>query len=274
LAVLPDSIFVRDGDWFVPTDLAHGPWHADSQHGSAMSGLLARGLESPASDPPMQLTRLTIDLLRAAPFAPLKVKVERRHAGKSLEFVEAELFAGDKVCARAHAVRTRIADLEVPESWSDVQNVPPLDPDAKVPLPPAQGHAFHDALHLSPVQAFAVPAMWVRMLRPLVLGEDLSPAVRAAVAVDWVYACWSLRQWTEDMARMAKRPFVAINADNHLVLTRPPEGEWIGLDARASYGSIGAGLSTARVFDQRGLCGVATQTLLQRSLDKRPKAWG
>lgn len=259
----------------MPTDLAHGPWHPDSQHGSAMSGLLACALESSASEAPMQLTRLTIDLLRAAPFAPLKVALERRHAGKSLEFVEAELFAGDQVCARAHAVRTRVVDLPVPESWSDEETVPALDPDAKIPLPQSQlGRAFHEALHLSPVQGFAVPAMWVRMLKPLVLGEPLSPAVRAAVAVDWVYACVSLRQWTADMARMATRPFVAINADNHLVLTRPPEGEWIGLDARASYGSIGAGLASARVFDARGLCGVATQTLLQRDLDKRPKAWG
>ncbi len=222
----------------------------------------------------MQLTRLTIDLLRAAPFAPLKVSLERRHAGKSLEFVQAELFAGEQVCARAHAVRTRVVDLPVPPSWSDDEPPPALDEEARVPLPASRGHAFHEALHLSPVQGFAEPAMWVRMLQPLVLGEELSPSVRAAVAVDWVYACVSLRQWTADIARMATRPFVAINADNHLVLTRPPEGEWIGLDARASYGSIGAGLASARVFDVRGLCGAATQTLLQRDLDKRPKAWG
>ena len=222
----------------------------------------------------MQITRLTIDLVRAAPFEPLRVELERRHAGKSLEFVEACLWTKDQVCARAHAIRTRITDLPVTDDWSDAAEVPPLDPQARVPLPAAKGRAFHDALHLSPVQGAERAGMWVRMTHPLVLGEEPSSAVRAAVAVDWVYACVSLRQWMADPARMAERPFVAINADNHLVLTRPVEGEWVGLEATASYGSIGAGLASARVFDTRGWVGVATQTLLQRGLDKRPKAWG
>ncbi len=239
-----------------------------------MSGLLAHELEALACDQPMQLTRMTVDLLRAAPFAPLRVETERKHKGKSLEFVEARLFAGDELCARAHGVRTRLADLPVPDGWSDMVAAPPLDADARIPLPSNAGEAFHDALHLSPVRGLAQSAMWVRMLLPLVLGEVLSPLVRAAVAVDWVYACVSLRQWTADPARMAARPFVAINADNHFVVARPPEGEWIGLEASATYGSIGAGIACAQLFDAHGRFGVATQTLLQRSLDKRPKAWG
>lgn len=269
-----DSIYVREGDLFVPTALAHGPWHQGSQHGSAMSGLLAHVIAELPSDQPMQLTRLTVDLIRAAPMRPLRVEVERGHAGKSLEWIDARLWADSELCARAHALRTRTTDLPVDPSWSSAAAPMACDEQARIPLPSSSGPAFHDALHLSPVAGFQTSAMWVRMLKPLVFGETLAPSVRAAVAVDWVYACVSLQQWTHDPARMAARPFVAINADNHLVLTRPPEGEWIGLDARAQYGSIGAGLASATLCDERGVFGVATQTLLQRGLDKRPKAWG
>jgi len=274
LRVTLESIYVRDGAYFVPTALAHGPWHADSQHGSAVSGLIAHTIDALPSEKPMQLTRLTVDLIHAAPMVKLSVQIARTHGGKSVEGLEVQVWGGDVLCARAHALRTRISELAVDESWSSASERYALDETAHVPLPSSSGPAFHDALHLSPVRGFAVPAMWVRMLKPLVQGEPVSQSVRAAVAVDWVYACVSLKQWTDDRARMETRPFVAINADNHMVLMRAPQGEWIGIDTRAHYGSIGAGLASANLFDARGVFGVATQTLLQRGLDKRPKAWG
>jgi hypothetical protein len=270
---LPEAVFRPDGEWLVPTDLARGPWHEDSQHGSAMSGLLARALERAPSVRPMQLTRLTIDLVRSAPFARVRTRVGTRHAGKSVEVLEAELLSEQGVCARAHAVRTRIEPRALPAEVNDPLEALPLDPTARVPLPRGKTLALHDALWLSPVNAFAQPAMWVRMLRPLVAGEPDSPAVRLCVALDWVYACVSLSQWSRDLERLQRRPFMAINTDNHVALQRPIEGEWVLLDASACYGELGAGVAQARVCDAHGLVGFATQGLLLRGLDKRPKAW-
>ena len=41
----PAAVFHRDGDLFVPTELARGPWSADAQHGGAPAALLARAIE-------------------------------------------------------------------------------------------------------------------------------------------------------------------------------------------------------------------------------------
>ncbi len=271
---LPEAVFTRDGSVLVPSDLARGPWHEGSQHGSAMAGVLARAIESAESAVPMQVVRLTMDLIRAAPFAPVEVELEVRHAGKNTELIEARLVSGREVYARAHAARYRVADLPVGEAFEPREPAPALDPSVRIPLPPAKTLAFHDSLHLSPVRGFETPAMWVRMLRPLVAGEPITPLVRLAVALDWVYAAVSIRSAVKERSVLAERPFVAINTDNHATLTRPVEGEWVCLDAAAAYGPLGAGASSARIFDERGIVGFGTQSLLQRGLDKKPKAWG
>lgn len=270
---LPVAIFHRDGELFVPTDLARGPWHENSQHGSAMSGLLARAISRADSAQPMQTTRITIDLLRAAPFAPVETQVEVRHQSKSMQLVEATLSSGGDVYARAHAVRTRSVDRTLPDDLNEQAAVPTLDQSARVPLPSGKVPALHDALHLAPVEGFSRAAMWVRMLKPLVAEENDDPLVRVLVAVDWVYACLTMQQWVRDPQRLQARPFVAINTDNHAALARPLVGEWVCLDASALYGPHGAGVAQARLFDQQGSLGFATQGLLQRELDKRPKAW-
>jgi hypothetical protein len=270
----PGAIFYRDGQRFVPTDLARGPWHEDSQHGSAMSGLLARAVALVPSRQAMQTTRMTVELLRAAPMAPVEIGVQVRHESKSMQLVEATLSRADEVYARAHAVRTRSVDRAVPADVNETFEIPRLDPSARVPLPSGKLPALHDALQLSPIEGFARPAMWVRQLKPLVHEEGDDPLVRVLIAVDWVYACVTMQQWVRAPERLQTRPFIAINTDNHVALTRLPHGEWVGLDASALYGPHGAGVAQARVFDEHGLLGFATQGLLQRELDKRPKAFG
>ena len=38
---MTEAIFVREGDRFLPTDLARGPWSPEAQHGGAPAALLA-----------------------------------------------------------------------------------------------------------------------------------------------------------------------------------------------------------------------------------------
>jgi len=44
-------------------------------------------------------------------------------------------------------------------------------------------------------------------------------------------------------------------------LERPPEGEWMAMDAVTRVGPAGAGLCTSVLSDERGRVGVSTQTL-------------
>ena len=52
-----------------------------------------------------------------------------------------------------------------------------------------------------------------------------------------------------------------------------PEGEWLCLDARASYALGGAGTAVARLYDTRGPVGSVTQALFVRGADAAPADW-
>ena len=52
-----------------------------------------------------------------------------------------------------------------------------------------------------------------------------------------------------------------INVELGIHLERPPEGEWMAMDATTRLGPSGAGLCTSMLSDERGRVGVSTQTL-------------
>jgi hypothetical protein len=55
-----------------------------------------------------------------------------------------------------------------------------------------------------------------------------------------------------------------MNNDLNINLIRKPKGEWICVSAQTSVGNTGCGLAEARLFDEVGLIGRSTQTLLIR----------
>jgi hypothetical protein len=60
----------------------------------------------------------------------------------------------------------------------------------------------------------------------------------------------------------------------HLAQPAPhAEGEWLCLDARATYDAHGAGTAFARLYDARGAIGLSSQSLLVRGLESRPESW-
>jgi hypothetical protein len=246
-----------------------------------MLGLLARAVERVPSERPAQVTRLTVDLLRAAPLAPVATRARLVRRGSSVEVIEAELVAGEETCARASALRFRVADVAVPEESEWNGGAPPPLPEraSSFGWEAARGAdgepeaALHHALEFRPVPGFEAPIAWLRMRVPLVAGEPDSPLVRTAFVSDFTYSVPFIRAMSRDRGAMARRPFVAINPDTTLNLHRMPEGEWICLDARATYDARGAGTAFARLFDARGAVGLSSQSLLVRGFEARPESW-
>jgi Thioesterase-like superfamily len=274
----PGAIYQQDGPRLIPTRLARGPWHAETQHGGPMQGLLARAIEQHPSAKPMQIVRFTCDLWRAAPFAPVTLKVRTEREGKSAEWLAAELCAGDEVAARATALRLRVEDVATPPDRAPAA-MGSLE-DAAAPLrwlgAPEDGEApsdFVNAIELRPVDGFVKPVAWLRLRVPLVAGETTSPFVCAATLCDMVYGLPTVRDVQRGDARFAQQPFVAINVDTSLQLHRAPVGEWIGLDAEVHYGPDGAGLGLADLADVDGPLGYAQQSLLLRDASARPSEW-
>src|SRR3954449_7186166 len=113
MALMADALFHIDGDTFVPTGLARGPWSPDAQHGGPPAALLVRATEAVDAPAPMQVAGATFELLRPVPLTPLTVATEVLRPGKRVQLVGASLRAGEVEVMRATSLRIRTADLPV-----------------------------------------------------------------------------------------------------------------------------------------------------------------
>jgi hypothetical protein len=228
------------------------------QHGGAAASLVAWAAERIASREPMQVARLTVDLLRPVPIAPLHIKSEVVREGRKIQVCAISLLAEDVEVARASVLKVRSADVKLPPQVADDPiDVPGPDQGAQPQGLIGGGDAFIHGLSLRVVQgAFGEvgpAAVWFRADRPIVLGSQISPVMRAALTGDFCNGVSSLldfRRWT------------FINADLTISLARMPIGEWILLDARTWLGNQGSGIAFARLGDRHGYFGRAVQSMV------------
>ena len=98
----PEPVFSRDGDTWVPHVEAAGPFRG--LHGGAVSGLAVAVMEHMAftEDFGTPMTA-SVYILRPAPHEPLTTKVTPLRIGGRIAILESELFAGDKLVAKATA---------------------------------------------------------------------------------------------------------------------------------------------------------------------------
>ncbi|TKJ23399.1 thioesterase family protein [Blastococcus sp. CCUG 61487] len=263
-----EALFRRDGDLLVPGPLTTGPWYPGTLHGSAMLAAMGRAAERHPSTVDRQVVRLTVDMMRAAPMAPLRVETATARGGKNIDFVDIAMYADDELFVRGTALRMRTADLAVDEPEA-----------AEHPLPPAPDHVgespftkagperpgFHHAIDVH-VDGDVV---WFRLTAPVVEGEETSSFVTVAAIADWTYA-------TPHLARNARggpppaRTVYAINADTTINTFRPMSGSWLGLRTTAHTGSLGAGTSSAHLYDDAGPLGSCAQSILVRGPSGAP----
>lgn len=268
--LVTDSLYDFDGSHYLPTPLSTGPWDTRAQHGGAPSALLARAVERVEAPGPMQIARLTFELMRPVPLTPLTVTTTVIRPGRKVQLVEANLLdgAGTEVM-RATALRIRTADLPVPDSTLPDDPPPGRPEDGEVLEFPTQRHdgpSFHsDACDIRFVAGgFDRPGpgtAWIRLLVPVVDGEPTSPMMRLAAASDFGNGLsWSL----------PRGEWLFINPDLTVHLNRQPEGEWVCLDSVTNPSGHGVGFAESAVYDQRGRLGRAVQSLLLDQLASDP----
>lgn len=256
----PEAVFERDGDRYVPSELARGPWSAEAQHGGAPAGLVAAAIERIEPGPSF-VARLTLDLVKPVPLAPLTVETEVVRPGKKVQVVDARVRSGDDVVVMARALRLRTADLDVPRAGPD--RVPPdiPGPDASEVLDDqamwTEGLRFWAAFEMRLARGTwfepGPAAVWFRLAVPMVAGEEPSPFVRVAAAADFGNGV---------SAALERARYVFINPDLTVTLHRPARGEWICLDALTHAEPDGVGLAESALYDVHGRIGRAVQTLL------------
>jgi hypothetical protein len=252
----PAAIFDRvAGGGFLPTDAARGPWDPEALHGGPVAMLLARAIESAPADAPMDVVRLTVELLRPVPVAPLALGCELERPGRRVQVVGAGLRAAGVEVARARALRVRRADLGVE---TDGERPPP--PPDTLPGLPADAFGGRNAYatlgaELRPITGdFRRPgpaSLWVRLRLPVVEGEEPTPLQRVAAAADFGNGISSVLDWARH---------VFINPDLTIHLVRQPAGEWVAMSSRTEIGP-GYGLAQSTLYDQRGEIGRSLQSL-------------
>ena len=91
----PTSLYRPDGELFVPSIAARGPWSPDAQHGGPVAALLCRAAERVESAGKMTVVRLTVELLKPVPLAPLTVRAQLRRPGRRVQLVELAVLHGE-----------------------------------------------------------------------------------------------------------------------------------------------------------------------------------
>jgi hypothetical protein len=252
---MADALYEPDGDLLVPGPLTVGPWSSDAQHGGPVAALLAGIVESMPAPAPMQVVRLTIELLRPVPIRPLTVAATITRPGKKVQIVDAVVSVDDVEMARARALRIRVVRVDVPAQ-------PPMPPSPSPPTGAAPHHvqirtAFAEAFDLRFVNGSwdetGPVTFWSRLLVPVISGEPTSPLQRVAAAADFGNGVSRVLDF---------ETHVFINPDLTVALSRVPAGEWIGFDAISRLSGDGFGQAESLIFDGTGPTGRAVQSLL------------
>jgi hypothetical protein len=261
-----ESIFLPQGERFMPTEHARGPWDPQALHGGAPAALIASAFERVEPGSKLQIARLGFELLRPVPFAPLQLCTSIVRAGRRVQELAAELRSGEHLICRASALRVQAIPNELPDDLSTEL----LTAGASAAmLSPQQGESVRFALDDLDRASFAASAMemrwlndpwapgpgrvWMRLRHPLLPGQELSPLARLVATADFANGVSAVLPFER---------FLFINADLTIHLQRQPRGEWIGLDARTLLHERGSGLSDSVLHDEHGPVGRSFQTLV------------
>lgn len=255
---LPNALFERSGERFLPTALSRGPWSPTALHGGPPAALLARAVERYEGGEHMMVTRVTVELLRPVPLEPLELSTRLVRPGRKVQLVEASLRIGAQDVARMTGLRIVQNPLELP---------PDLPMEPVVVEPPEQGvdaqrmSGYLEGFHTHGVEHRFVrgqlarlgPATdWIRLRVPLLEGEEPSPLVRVCAAADF----------GNGVSQILPRSHTFINPDLTIYLHRYPRGEWVCIDAVTRIEANGIGLAESRLLDRDGTIGRALQSLI------------
>lgn len=234
-----------------PTGLARSPWDRNTQNGVALGGLATHLLEQVPAPAEMTTARLTIDILAAAPHAPVETRTRVVREGRRIQMVECDLLVADRPVARATALRVR--DLETPQfgataHYPDYRDLEPT----RFMDETAFGGCLETRVVHGGLREPGPGAVWVRFGHEHVQGVPLSPLVRAAMLGDFGGGLGSV---------LDRRNWTYANLDISLHLLREPVGEWLLVDASTASEGRGVGRSDMILADDVGPFARAHQTL-------------
>lgn len=250
-------IFRIEGATFVPTDAARGPWDPNFLHGGPVAMLAAHAIEALPSENDLRVARLTLELVRPVPMAPLTVNAEITRPGRKVRLVAVSIAAEGREVTRATALQIRRTEIDVP---ANEPAPPPPGPSGLKRW--GEGWAGEGAYyHSQGVELLPQPGadpkrprtVWIRLRTEPVDSRPASPLQRILAAADFPNGV---------SLRADPRQFISINPELTVHVQREPAGEWVALDAETYLEKDGTGLAEGVLYDERGRLGRTTQSLI------------
>lgn len=253
------AYFEPTGDHtFRATEHTGGAWDTGTQHIAPALGLLVHAVEEDRDarrEDGLVVSRLSYDILGTVPVAEVDVAVEVLRAGRTIELVQATLAHGGRAVVLLRAWLLQPRDT-APLQGSALE--PVAGPDEHEPWDPTTvwPGGFIASVEVRRRQVAPGRAtVWVRTPVPLVEGREVG---RLAATV-------GLLDIANGMTVRADPQAVAFpNLDLTAHLVAAPQGAWVGLDTRVTFGADGLGLTHSVVHDETGPIGTSSQTLTVR----------
>lgn len=243
------SVYARDGDLWIPSPEARGPF--EGQHGGGVGAVLAAAMEEAAEAANCgEGMQLCVYILRRVPMEPMQVAVRPQRVGGRLAVFAAEMSLDGEVYASATAAFIKPLPLS---------DVPPVEMQQRMPAGADYDKvkSFDTGLwfgSLFDMKKDAAGCVWMRANRPIV--EPRGALSFAAGPADWASGI-TRPDWfgTNSVAGFP-------NVDLTLHLDRPPVGDWIGLEGSPAWHGNGVGQTSAILRDTSGTFGRVAQTIV------------
>ena len=265
-----DAVYQVAGEVFAPTRWAGSPWSPTMQHGGPINAIFGRAFEAIAHERGFRVARLSIDLFKAVPMAPLEARTRIVRAGRRVVALESEVgvLGADAPICRAtglllapqpHAGR----HWDTPEFMIPPFEETPVAPrpsDVPIELPPG----FHERIALRTGVDEGGPYVWMSLDVDVFDDGSDSPLTRAAALTDLTMGSSMQmahrRKEGEGSLGDADRPGLLINVDTTVYWERQVVGERLG--ARPIHIAEQDGIGTAEciLYDEQGRTGRALQT--------------
>lgn len=263
-----EPLFKKNGDHYIPSDTAASPWGPVTLHGGASTALMVSAMEDRFSSDDMQLARLTVDLFRPVPKAPLRVDCKTVRDGKRVKVFDVSLYHEQVEVCRASGLVLQKSAVEVPGYANNDTALPEhiaramaqqavigIGPEHRMyegtPTP-----GLHRSIPLKPVFlniGIGHGCSWLKLPVPVIEGRANTPLSSVAALADFANG-FSQVHLSEEVG--------FINADLTVNLFRMPTSEWLCIDSRAFPQSTGLSMVESVLYDEGGMLGRVAQSNL------------
>jgi hypothetical protein len=199
----------------------------------------------------MRVARLTFDIAKPVPIAPLTVTTGIVREGRSVMLINSAI----EPYMRCSAMLIRTEPGLAPEITPGPELPGPAESRVE-PFLPVDYEGYHTAMEVRFASGAFLsrgPAIaWMRMRVPLVEGEQPSGLARVLTAADSGNGISNVLDFQRHLF---------VNTDLTVHLRRYPVGEWVCLQAVSSVDSDGIGLADTALHDEHGRIGRGVQSL-------------